>query len=200
MFILDLIFARREISPFPLRLKNFSQKYLKSIFFNIGGISYWSPGHFGIFHEKIRQFVPQAVKKIPSLKYLNLGENLISELEKEMFQSLIKLETLMLDQNYLQDINGVFSSLSSLKNLSISDNSLKWFDMAFFPKTIQAINMSKNMIEEMGNYYKMFDGFSLLSLDLSFNRISFLNQQCLVVSKLIKSNRLNSNCPLYNSR
>ena len=40
---------------FPLRLKNFSQKYLKSFFFNIGGITYWSPGHFGVFHEKIRQ-------------------------------------------------------------------------------------------------------------------------------------------------
>ena len=40
---------------FPLRLKNFSQKYLKSIFFNIGGITYRSPGHFAVFHEKIRQ-------------------------------------------------------------------------------------------------------------------------------------------------
>ena len=38
-----------------LRLKNLCQKYFKSIFFNIGGISYWSPGHFGIFHEKIGQ-------------------------------------------------------------------------------------------------------------------------------------------------
>ena len=40
---------------FPLREPNFSQKYLKSIFFNIGGITYRSPGHFAVFHEKIRQ-------------------------------------------------------------------------------------------------------------------------------------------------
>ena len=112
-----------------------------------------------------------------------MKRNRLARLEKEMFQPMIKLETLLLDQNYLDDINGVFSSLSSLKHLSISDNSLKWFDMAFFPKTIQEINMSRNIIEEIGNYYKMFDGFSLQSLDLSYNRISYLDQQMFVVSQ-----------------
>ena len=108
----------------------------------------------------------------------------MARLEKEIFKPIIRLDTLLLDQNYLDDINGVFSSLSSLKNLSISDNSLKWFDMAFFPKTIRAINMSRNIIEEIGNYYKMFDGFALQSLDLSFNRISYLDEQMLVVSEI----------------
>jgi Leucine-rich repeat (LRR) protein len=42
--------------------------------------------------------------------------------------------------------------------------------------------MSRNIIEEIGNYYKMFDGFSLQSLDLGFNRISYLDQQMLVES------------------
>ena len=54
--------------------------------------------------------------------------------------------------------------------------------MAFFPKQIQSVNMSGNVIEEIGNYYKMFDGFELQHLDLSFNRISYLDQQMLVVS------------------
>ena len=38
------------------------------------------------------------------------------------------------------------------------------------------------MIEELGNYYKMFDGFSLQLLDLSFNHITALQPNTLVVS------------------
>ena len=56
------------------------------------------------------------------------------------------------------------------------------FDMAFFPKSLRVINMQKNMIEDIGNYYKMFDKFSLLALDLSYNKISYLEQQIFVVS------------------
>ena len=134
--------------------------------------------------NKIQMISQQAFASASSIRSVNIARNRLAILEAKMFQPLIKLETLLLDQNYLQDINGVFSSLSSLKHLSIYDNSLKWFDMAFFPKTIQAINMSRNWIEEIGNYYKMVDGFSLLSLDLSYNRISYLDQQILVVSGL----------------
>ena len=38
------------------------------------------------------------------------------------------------------------------------------------------------MIEDIGNYYKMFDKFSLLALDLSYNKISYLEQQIFVDS------------------
>jgi Leucine-rich repeat (LRR) protein len=134
--------------------------------------------------NKIWKITQQAFASSSTMRSVNMKRNRLARLEKEMFQPMIKLETFLLDHNYLDDINGVFSSLSSLKHLSISDNSLKWFDMAFFPKTIQAINMSRNIIEEIGNYYKMFDGFSLQSLDLSYNRISYLDQQMLVVSQL----------------
>ena len=99
-----------------------------------------------------------------------------------MFLPLVNLETLLLDQNYLEDINGVFSSVSSLSYLSISHNNLKWFDMAFFPKTIQTINMSRNCIEEIGNYYNMLEGFSLQSLDLSYNKIGSLGNNIFVES------------------
>ena len=41
------------------------------------------------------------------------------------------------------------------------------------------------MIEELGNYYKMFDGFSLQLLDLSFNHITALQPNTLVVSDTV---------------
>ena len=74
------------------------------------------------------------------LTHVSIRRNRLARLEKEIFQPIIRLDTLLLDQNNLDDINGVFSSLSSLKNLSISDNRVKWFDMAF-----QAIDMSRNL-------------------------------------------------------
>ena len=120
--------------------------------------------------------------KTSSIRSLNLRRNKLTILESDIFETIKGLETLLLDHNYLEDINGVFSSISSLKNISISHNSLKWFDMAFFHNTIQAINISSNKIEEIGNYYKIFDGSSLQSVDLSYNRISYLDQHMLVVS------------------
>ena len=73
-----------------------------------------------------------------------------------------------------------------VRNLQLVTNLYKEFsnsgNKAFFPKQIQSVNMSRNVIEEIGNYYKMFDGFHLEHLDLSFNRISYLDQQMLVVS------------------
>ena len=83
-----------------------------------------------------------------NLRQLSISFNHLKTLEKELFKPLTSLETLILDHNYLEDINEVFLVLSSLKHLSLVHNSVKWFDIAFFPKTVETINLSKNMIEE----------------------------------------------------
>lgn len=54
--------------------------------------------------------------------------------------------------------------------------------MAFFPKSLLSIDMQRNLIENIGNYYKLLNGFSLLSLDLSYNKISYIEQEVFVVS------------------
>ena len=82
------------------------------------------------------------------MKQLSLSNNKLTKLDKEIFVSLSKLEILLLDHNYLEDINGIFSVLDNLKYLSLAENSVKWFDMAFFPKSVETINLNKNMIEE----------------------------------------------------
>ena len=48
----------------------------------------------------------------------------------------------------LEDINGVFTVLSSLKYLSLIHNHVKWFDVAFFPISVQSIHLGNNKIEE----------------------------------------------------
>ena len=83
-----------------------------------------------------------------NLRQLSLDQNHLKSLEKELFVPLSNLETLRLDHNYLEDINEVFLVLGKLKYLSLSHNSVKWFDLAFFPKSVKSINLSKNMIEE----------------------------------------------------
>ena len=79
---------------------------------------------------------------------MSLSHNRLEKLEKELFQPLTHLETLQLDHNYLEDINEVFLGLGNLKHLSLGHNSVKWFDIAFSPKSVETINLAKNMIEE----------------------------------------------------
>ena len=50
---------------------------------------------------------------------------------------------------------------------------------------VKVINLRSNLIDLIGNYYKMLEDFNLVSLDLSDNRISFLEPQIFVVSGFV---------------
>ena len=81
---------------------------------------------------------------------------------------------LRLDNNKLEDINGLLTSQTELRWLNISSNKLQWFDYAFIPKNLRWLDIHDNEIEELGNYYNLKGGFNLLTLDASKNRISKL--------------------------
>ena len=85
------------------------------------------------------------------LKQLCLSHNYLKNIETEAFSSLTSLEILIMDNNLLEDINGVLMVLVSLKYLSLVNNNVKWFDVAFFPKSVQMINIGRNKIE--GHYF-----------------------------------------------
>ena len=89
-----------------------------------------------------------AFDELSHLKQLSLSHNRLKSIKKEVFAHLTSLEILILDYNFLEDINGVFMVLDNLKYLHIVNNHVKWFDMAFFPKSVQSINLSHNKIEE----------------------------------------------------
>ena len=89
-----------------------------------------------------------AFDNLSNLRQLSLSHNQLGSLEKQLLEPLVNLEILLLDHNYLEDINEVFLVLGNLKYISLVHNSVKWFDVAFFPKSVESINLSKNMIEE----------------------------------------------------
>ena len=84
------------------------------------------------------------------LKQLCLSHNFLKKIETEAFSHLTSLEILIMDNNLLEDINGVLMVLARLKYLSLVNNNIKWFDVAFFPKSVQMINIGRNKIE--GHY------------------------------------------------
>lgn len=47
--------------------------------------------------------------------------------------------------------------------------------------------MRRNLIDEIGNYYNMLEGFAMVALDLSHNRINLIKPDLFVVSNTSQS-------------
>ncbi|CAF1043529.1 unnamed protein product, partial [Brachionus calyciflorus] len=87
-----------------------------------------------------------------SLKYLDLGSNLLTYLDANMFANLQELEFISLDSNKIEQIEkNTFKSLKTLGKLNLYGNKLKFLDTIFF-------NLS-----------------SFLFLDISANQISIIH-------------------------
>ncbi|CAH1373655.1 unnamed protein product [Tenebrio molitor] len=112
---------------------------------------------------------------LPSLQVLNLAKNKIQSIERGTFERNTQLEAIRLDENFLTDINGVFATLASLLWLNLSDNHLVWFDYAFIPSNLKWLDIHRNFIEHLGNYYKIQDEIRVKTLDASHNRITELS-------------------------
>ncbi len=77
------------------------------------------------------------------------------------FLNLLVLQALRLDDNQLEDINGLLMSQHHLQWLNVSHNQLQWFDYAFIPKSVLWLSLRSNQIEELANYYEMRTGKDL---------------------------------------
>ena len=111
---------------------------------------------------------------VSSLQALNLAHNRISNLSQTLFNGLRHLKTLRLDNNRLEDINGLLTAQGELQWLNLSANSLQWFDYAFVPKSVRWLDIHENRLESLSNYYELRDNFSLQTIDASDNLISSL--------------------------
>uniref|UniRef100_A0A1B0GJZ8 Uncharacterized protein n=2 Tax=Lutzomyia longipalpis TaxID=7200 RepID=A0A1B0GJZ8_LUTLO len=133
-------------------------------------------------NNNLTKLAKGAFGKLPVVFELNLFNNQISDISKKAFDGLLALLTLNLSTNSLETIpNDAFASLVALRTLDLSHNKLEKLD-----------NKTNSIIE---------DCLSLIEIDLSFNRISFVTKKTFpsdpyVPYRLAKINLSHNKLPL----
>lgn len=139
----------------------------------------------------LRSLNASMFRPVAKLQVLNLADNQLSKLDEGVFRQLPTLRMLRLDNNKLEELNGILAGQTQLRFLNVSDNRLQWFDYAFLPKSLEWLDLHSNQIEDLGNYYKLWDDFSLRHLDASSNRIASLEYLSLLPSLQVVDLSLN---------
>lgn len=109
---------------------------------------------------------------LSSIHVLNLASNQIKHIDQSAFSSNPTIRAIRLDNNHLEDISGVFTSLPSLVWLNVSDNKLRWFDYSHLPTSLEWLDMHKNNITELGNYFDVRNSLQMKMLDVSYNSLT----------------------------
>jgi Leucine-rich repeat (LRR) protein len=82
--------------------------------------------------------VPLAIKTVPSLKSLNLGENLISQLGEHFLSGNSQLEILVIEQNKIWKISKqAFASSSTIRSINLKRNRLARLEKEMFQPMIK---------------------------------------------------------------
>lgn len=113
---------------------------------------------------------------LSSVHVLNLASNQINHIDQSAFSSNPTLRAIRLDNNHLEDISGVFTSLPSLVWLNVSDNRLRWFDYSHLPLSLEWLDMHKNNITELGNYFDVRNSLQIKMLDVSYNSLNRIDE------------------------
>ena len=96
------------------------------------------------------------------------------------FAALTNLTHLNLAENQIEDINGLLTTQMALRHLNLSSNRLHWFDYAFVPNSLVALDLHDNLIDSVENYYSLKEGFQLEYLDASQNRYTWADVASLI--------------------
>lgn len=131
-----------------------------------------------------------------SMLYLDISENICSDVSNSFFRELTGLETLLLVKNYLvyplrNDQNGdIFRRLTNLQNISIANNQLHVLPSKIFHGLVnlKALNLSTNAINVVD--FDIQHMYNQSVLDLSNNFIRFFDEKFTSQIDLIASNSL----------
>ncbi|XP_026748827.2 toll-like receptor 6 [Galleria mellonella] len=123
-------------------------------------------------NDNFLSFIPASVRKLRSLKSLDIGNNNITHLDRENFRGLSELFGLRLVDNkvtYLSD--DTFEHLPELQVLNLASNKIKLVSPACFRK-----NVNLKLLRMDGNDITSFDGIfttlnSLVWLNMSSNKL-----------------------------
>lgn len=124
-----------------------------------------------LIDNQIENVTKGMFEDLPRLSVLNMAKNRIQSIEHGSFNENKEIEAIRLDGNFVSDINGIFSGLSSLLWLNLAENHLNWFDYAFVPKNLKWLDIHGNYIESLQNYYKIQEEIRIKTLDASHNRL-----------------------------
>ncbi len=132
-------------------------------------------------HNRVSNVSRELFSALSALQVLDLSSNAVSRVERGAFDGNQKLQALRLDANRLTDMEGLFQSLPDLSWLNVSDNAIGSFDYGFLPRSLHWLDVSHNLITELGNSFRGNDGAEggvsaprLRELKASFNRLSQL--------------------------
>jgi Leucine-rich repeat (LRR) protein len=106
-----------------------------------------------------------------NLQNLKLSNNRLASIDQAAFGGLESLKVLNLNENYLDDLNGIFSHLSNLEFLNVSSNKVEWFDFAFLPNSLTWFDISNNLVVDLSNFYSLTN-FRLRFLEASNNLVA----------------------------
>ncbi|CAG4937745.1 unnamed protein product [Colias eurytheme] len=127
-------------------------------------------------NNKIQQ-IQNGTFHLINLQILKLSNNQISNITDTAFESLLSLETLLMDKNDLRIIpTNLFCNLFCLTFLDLSNNNLMSLTGLEFRhlRSLRFLNLKENLLQELPD-----DAFvncsSLEKLDLSKNKLKFLN-------------------------
>lgn len=120
--------------------------------------------------------VPIALKEIPQLKTLDLGENLIVSIENASFMTMEQMYGLRLTENNIGNISkGVFDKMTSLKILNLSRNKIHKIESGSFDGNVnlQAIRLDGNYLTDIGGLFAKLP--NLVWLNISDNRLEWFD-------------------------
>ncbi|XP_046978216.1 toll-like receptor Tollo [Vanessa cardui] len=120
--------------------------------------------------------VPIALKEIPQLKTLDLGENLIVSIENASFMTMQQMYGLRLTENNIGNISkGVFDKMTSLKILNLSRNKIHKIEAGAFDGNVnlQAIRLDGNYLTDIGGLFAKLP--NLVWLNISDNRLEWFD-------------------------
>ncbi|KAK7083871.1 hypothetical protein SK128_014826 [Halocaridina rubra] len=135
---------------------------------------------------------PQAFQLHAKLTWLSLSHNRLSFIPSEIIRDLQQLEHLDVESNQVKSLeSNDFANSPYLRELSLKDNMIETVaEKAFQNSTqLQDLDLSHNNIEQLPE--DVFVGIARLHLDLSYNRLSSLQEKIFQRNKIQKLQSLN---------
>ncbi|GAY65699.1 hypothetical protein CUMW_243140, partial [Citrus unshiu] len=118
--------------------------------------------------------IPQSLSKCFVLEGLFLNNNSLSGKIPRWLGNLTRLQHIMMPKNHLEGpIPVEFCQLDWLQILDISDNNISGsLPSCFHPLSVEQVHLSKNMLHGQLKRGTFFNSYSLVTLDLSYNRLN----------------------------